>query len=54
MTKNTNELMKELVSRELLIFKGFQVDAKDIKCLFNGGRSMDLCFLQLDSLPIKS
>jgi hypothetical protein len=51
MTKNTNELMKELVTRGLF---DFQVDAKDTKCLFNGGRSMNLCFLQLDFLPIKS
>jgi hypothetical protein len=53
MTKNTNELLKELVSKEPLIFRRFQVDAKDIKYLFNGGRSMNPCFLQLDSLPIK-
>ncbi len=29
---NTNELAKKLVSRELLIFKQYQVDVKEIKC----------------------
>jgi hypothetical protein len=45
MTTNINEPMKELVNRELLIFKRFQVDPKDIKCPLNGGKSMNLCFL---------
>ncbi len=34
MTTNKNELTNELVSKELLIFRRFQVNAKDIKCLF--------------------
>jgi hypothetical protein len=29
---NTRELVKELVKRELLIFKRYQLDVKDIKC----------------------
>lgn len=28
------ELIKELVNRKLLIFKGFQVNVKEIKCAF--------------------
>ncbi len=31
---NTNEPMKELVRRKLQIFKRYQVDIKDIKCVF--------------------
>jgi hypothetical protein len=31
---SSNELMKELVNKKFLIFMRFQVDAKDIKCLF--------------------
>jgi hypothetical protein len=45
MTTSINEPMKKLVNKELLIFKRFQVDAKDIKCPFNGGKNMNLCFL---------
>jgi hypothetical protein len=33
MTVNTSEPRRELVNRELLIFKHYQVDVKDIKCL---------------------
>jgi hypothetical protein len=32
MTTSTSEPLKELVNRELLIFKHYQVDVKDIKC----------------------
>jgi len=32
MTTNTSEPTTELVNRELLIFKHYQVDVKDIKC----------------------
>jgi hypothetical protein len=28
----TNELTKEVVNKELLMFKRFQMDVKDIKC----------------------
>jgi hypothetical protein len=34
MTTSKNELTNELVSKELLIFRRFQVNVKDIKCLF--------------------
>lgn len=34
MTTIKNELTNELVSKELLIFRRFQVNAKDIKCFF--------------------
>jgi hypothetical protein len=33
-TTFTSELTKELITRELLIFKCYQVDPKDIKCHF--------------------
>jgi hypothetical protein len=32
MTSSTSEPTRELVNRELLIFKHYQVDVKDIKC----------------------
>ncbi len=32
MTVGTNEPIMELVNRELLIFKHYHVDVKDIKC----------------------
>jgi hypothetical protein len=55
MTTSTNELVKKFVNRKLLILERFQVDVENIKKKkFNDGRSMNLCFLQLDSLPIKS
>jgi hypothetical protein len=31
-TRNTNELVEELVNRELLVFRRYQLDVKDIKC----------------------
>jgi hypothetical protein len=34
MTTNANEPTKEVVNLELLIFKSFQMDAKNIKCPF--------------------
>jgi hypothetical protein len=45
MTTNINEPMKEVVDLELLIFKRFQMDAKNINVLLNGGRGMNQCFL---------
>ncbi len=33
MITSTNELAKEFVNKEVLIFKTFQMDNKDIKCL---------------------
>jgi hypothetical protein len=48
MTTSTNEPTKEFASHELLSFRRFQVYV-----LFNGGRSMNLCFIQLDSLLVK-
>jgi hypothetical protein len=33
MTTNTSELVVELVNKKLLIFKRFQVNPKEIKCL---------------------
>jgi hypothetical protein len=54
LTTNTNERMKELVSQKILIFRRFQVDTKISNAFSNGGKNMNLCFLQLDSLPIRS
>jgi hypothetical protein len=34
MIANTSEPTMELFNRELLIFKCYQVDVKDIKCIF--------------------
>jgi hypothetical protein len=34
MIANTNELMKKIVSMEFMIFRKFQVDAKNNKCPF--------------------
>jgi hypothetical protein len=34
MIANTNELMKKKFSMELMIFRKFQMDAKNNKCLF--------------------
>jgi hypothetical protein len=34
MTTNANEPTKEVVNLELLIFKSFQMDTKNIKCPF--------------------
>jgi hypothetical protein len=31
-TTNINELAKEIIKRELLIFRHYQLDVKDIKC----------------------
>jgi hypothetical protein len=33
MSTRTSEPIKEVVNKELLLFKRFQVDVKDIKCL---------------------
>jgi hypothetical protein len=32
MSIGTNELTKEVVNKELLMFRRFQMDVKDIKC----------------------
>jgi hypothetical protein len=32
MSIGTNESTKEVVNKELLMFRGFQLNAKDIKC----------------------
>jgi hypothetical protein len=54
MIANTNEPTKKPINMEFLIYKRFQVDEKYFKCFFNGERNMNLCFLHLDSLLIKS
>jgi hypothetical protein len=42
MTNNNVETTKEIVARELLDFRRFHVDVKDIKNPFHGGRIMSL------------
>jgi hypothetical protein len=44
MTTNINEPMKELVDRELLIFKRFQMDVKDIKYPFRWWEKHEFMF----------
>ncbi len=43
MSTNTSEPTTELVNRDLLIFKCYQMDVKNC----NGGKNMKACFLQL-------
>jgi hypothetical protein len=50
----TIELAKELVNKELLIFRQYQVDVENIKCHFQWWGKHDTIFLQLDSLLVKS
>jgi hypothetical protein len=44
---STSEPLKELITKELLIFKHCQVDPKDTNVIFNGGENMKPCFIQL-------
>jgi hypothetical protein len=44
MIANTSELITKLVNRELLIFKCYQVDVKDIKCPLQWWEKMKTCF----------
>jgi hypothetical protein len=53
MTINTNEPTKGACQHGTSNFGKFQVDEKDIKVLFNGRGNMNICFLQLESLPVK-
>ncbi len=41
---NINELVEELVKRELLIFKKYQLDVKDIKCHFQWWQKHETMF----------
>jgi hypothetical protein len=45
MTTNTNELANFFVSMEFMIFRKFQVDAKDVKCCFQWWEKHELMFL---------
>jgi hypothetical protein len=47
MTTNTSELAMELINRELMIFKRYEVDVKTSNVHFNGGKNLRICFLQL-------
>jgi hypothetical protein len=42
MTSNNVETIKEIITRELLDFRRFHVDVRNIKTLSNGGRNMSL------------
>jgi len=44
-TINTSEPTKKLVKRELLIFKRYQLDVKDIKCLLEWWQKHEAMFL---------
>jgi hypothetical protein len=54
MTNNNVETAKEIVARELLDFRRFHVDVKDIKTFSNGGSNMSLDSMQLAFLQNKS
>jgi hypothetical protein len=54
MTIKTNELAKELMNREFKMFWSYQVDTKDIKCFWSGGKNMSPCFHLLLSLLVRS
>jgi hypothetical protein len=44
-TTSTNEPVEKLVKKELLIFKKYQLDVKDIKCLFQWWQKHETMFL---------
>jgi hypothetical protein len=44
MTSNINELAMELINRELMIFKHYEMDVKTSSVHFNGGKNMTICF----------
>jgi hypothetical protein len=44
MTTNTSEIAIELINRELMIFKHYEVDVKTSNVHFNGGKNMRICF----------
>jgi hypothetical protein len=48
MVTSIDELAKELVNWELLIFHNYQDDAKDIKCLLERGRKHESMFPIID------
>jgi hypothetical protein len=43
-TISTNEPIEKLVKRELLIFRKYQLDVKDIKCLFQWWQKHETMF----------
>ncbi len=45
MTISTNEPTTELVNKELLIFKHYQMNIKTSNAHCNGGKNMKTCFL---------
>jgi hypothetical protein len=49
-TTSTNEPIKELVKRELLIFNRYQLDVKDIKCPFQWWLKHEAIFLTIGFL----
>jgi hypothetical protein len=51
---NTIEPTTKFVNKEMLIFKHYQVDSKEIKCSFQCGQNIKPCFLLLVFWPIES
>jgi hypothetical protein len=50
MIVGTSEPTTKLINRELLIFKHYQVDVKDMKCPLQWWENMKACFLELASM----
>jgi hypothetical protein len=50
MSTRTNGPTKEVVNKELLMFKRFQVDVKDIKCLLKWWAKHESLFLTMACL----
>jgi len=49
-TTSTNEPIEELVKKELLIFKRYQLDAKNIKCPLQWWLKHEAIFLKIGFL----
>jgi hypothetical protein len=50
MITSTNELAKKFVNKEVLIFRRFQMDAKDIKCPLQWWEKPESMFLAIGFL----
>jgi hypothetical protein len=49
-TASTSEPTKELVKKELLVFRRYQLDIKDIKCLFHWWKKHEAMFHAVEFL----
>jgi hypothetical protein len=54
MTTNTNEPTKEVVNLELLIFKRFQMNVKNIKCPFEWWEKHESMFPTIEFLACQN